>query len=971
METKANSEGVMQRRFPSGRARLIAGTAIGLALAPLSGALAQSGPPGNAALEEIIVTGSRIARPNLVSNTPVAVLGEDLLDQQGLENFADIAQTLPQFAPSFGASRTQSTFSGAATSGLNTVNLRNLGVQRSVVLINGRRVPYGSTHVSAVDFNMVPTANVERVEVITGGAAAVYGADAVAGVINIITKQDFEGLEVGASYGIAEEGDNENPNLYAMFGSALGDRGHVNLTLEFAREGEVSCADRYLCAEDFAWFPPDDPIRGDAAKSTVGLTGRFFVGNQSYTRRGNSFTDANGKLIPFQTAIDGYNRNADRTLAIPTKRVLAAAEGRYEIADGIEAFAEFNYGSSETNAPFEGHPFQSNAAGSRFGGGPGVPGLNPNIPIDNPFIPQALRDAALAAGQSDIVWWQRFNVFEARGATNDRQILRTVAGLRGDFDPGFGDDWRYEASYTWGRTNLQSQTNGLVSTERLYHALHVEPDPARPGQYRCVDAGARAAGCIPVNPFADYTEAMKQYLTASAGQRGKSEIETAIAYVSGSAFELPAGPVGIALGVESRKYNGYLDYDDVINRALVTGNQLGDVERADINADEVFGEIIVPVLADLPFADSLNLEGAYRYTDGNIGDSYSTWKIGGDWAPVPDLRFRVVYNKSVRTPNPSELGGLGQTFGVVNDPCIGHDGTGTVGKNCLADGVPVGYNPPLTVRQSVGGFVGGNPDLEPEKAKTLTYGFVATPQFLPGFSLTVDRFQIKMDDVINTVGRQLKANLCYQSVERRFCDDLTRTTDPTLPGATWVLKSVNDQLINVAALEIRGVDIEANYAFDVAEMVGSSSDLGNLALRAIVTWYDKAGYTAVPGEKPTNLLGSAGGDTALTGYIRWTGNASALYRYQDFDFSWNMRYIGDAAMAYFEPTRIDATTYHNVRASYNLTESMQVYGGVTNLFDNEPPFFASGTSGTQALDTIPAYYDVFGRSYYAGVRMTF
>jgi len=960
----------MKNWMQSRRARLLAGAAVVLAATPIQGAFAQQTGSAETALEEIIVTGSRIARPNLESNTPVAVLGEDLLDQQGFENFADVAQTLPQFAPSFGASRTQSTFSGAAASGLNTVNLRNLGTQRSVVLINGRRLPGGTPTSTAVDFNTLPTANVERVEVITGGAAAVYGADAVAGVINIITKQNFEGFEVGASYGIAEEGDNKNPNLYAMFGSSVGDRGHVNLTVEFAREGEVSCADRYLCAEDFAWFPPGDPVRGPAARSGVPIAGRFFVGGGSFTKRNGSFTDANGNLIPFQVATDGYNRNADRTLAIPTKRIMAAAEGRYEIADGIEAFAEFNYGSSETDAPFEGHPFQSNAAGSLFGGGPGVAGLAPNIPVDNPFIPAALR-AALSPGQTEIVWWQRFNVFDERGATNDRQTLRTVAGLRGDFDPGFGDNWRYEASYTWGRTTMNSQTNGLVATDRLYYSLRVEPDPTRPGQFRCVDAGARAAGCIPVNPFADYTQEMKDYLIASAGQYGKSEIEDALAFVSGSVVDLPAGPLGIALGVESRKFNGYIDVDESINRALVTGNQIGDTERSDINAKEIFGEVIIPVLADLPFVQSLNLEGAYRYTDSNVGDDYETYKIGGDWAPTEDIRFRVVYNTSVRAPNPGELGGIGQTFGVVNDPCIGHDGTGIIGQNCLADGVPVGYNPPLTVRQSVGGFVGGNPDLEPEKAKTWTFGFVATPSFLPGFSLTVDRFQIKMDDVINTVGRQLKANLCYETTERLFCDDVTRGTDPTLPGATWVLDTVDDQLINIASLEVRGIDVEANYAFDIADVVGDGGEYGSLALRAIVTYYDKSDFVSVPGQETTNLVGSAGGDTALTGYVKWTGNASALYRYGDFDFNWNMRYIGDAAMAYFEPTRVGATTYHNIRAGYQLLDNVQVYGGVTNLFDNDPPFFASGTSGTQALDTIPAYYDIFGRSFYVGVKATF
>ena len=964
----------ISRSFPGAfRTRLLTGVALAATVGLSAGAVAQE---QSSALEEIVITGSRIARPNIESNTPVTVLGEEFLQQQGFENFADIATTLPQFAPSFGASRTQSTFSGAATSGLNTANLRNLGTQRSVVLINGRRVPGGTTTSTTVDFNTLPTANVERFEVITGGASAIYGADAVAGVINIITKQDFRGLEVGASYGISEEGDNKNPSAYVMYGADLEGKGHVLLTLEAVKEGKVSCADRYLCAEDFAWFPPADPVRGPAARSGVGLGGRFFVGSGSFVPRNGSFTDANGNLIPFSTAIDGYNRNADRTLAIPTERLLFAGEASYEIADGIEIFAEANYGSSETDAPFEGHPFQSNAAGSLFGGGPGVAGLQPSIPVNNPFIPQALRNA-LPATQTEINWWQRFNVFDTRGAENLRQTVRGVAGVRGDFElGGFGKNWNYEASYVYGRTNLDSQTNGLVATDRLYYGLRVEADPANPGQFRCTDAGARAAGCIPINPFAPYTQAMKDYLEASAGQRGVSKLQDAVAFVSGSPIELPAGDVGLAFGVENRSFSGFLDYDEQINRALVTGNQIGDTEKSKIEADEVFGELIIPVLKDMPFAHSLTVEGAYRYSDSNVGGDYDTWRYGGDWAPIEGFRLRAVRARAVRAPNPGELGGIGQTFGVVNDPCTveRRNANATRAANCAADGVPADYDPPLNVRQSVGGFVGGNPDLSPETAITLTYGFVATPTFLSGFSLTVDRFEIEMDNLISTVGRQLKADKCYDTTERAFCADVIRGPHP-LVGGPYALNSVNDQNINVASTVVKGIDFEAAYGFDIAEaMGGGGADYGSLNLRGILTHYDKATYTPLKGEEPTSLNDAAGGDTTLQGYVKWTGNFSALYNYADFTFNWNMRYIGSAKMAYDQPPeypRVGATTYHNARIAYNLTDGIQLYAGVTNVFDNNPPFFASGTSGTQALDTVPAYYDVFGRSYYAGFKANF
>jgi outer membrane receptor protein involved in Fe transport len=231
-----------------------------VALALLGGALSSALPAlaqdDTADIGTVVVTGSRITRSNLESTTPVLSIGRAEFDALGYENIADLAAALPQFSPAFGASRTQSTFSGAATSGLNQANLRNLGALRSVTLINGRRVPAGSPQFTSVDFNLIPSANIERIEVLTGGAAAIYGADAVAGVINIITKKDFEGIELGASYGAADEGDNQNPSAYLMLGGAFAEQGRGLLTLQYDKQGEVSCADRFLCEEDFFWNNP-------------------------------------------------------------------------------------------------------------------------------------------------------------------------------------------------------------------------------------------------------------------------------------------------------------------------------------------------------------------------------------------------------------------------------------------------------------------------------------------------------------------------------------------------------------------------------------------------------------------------------------------------------------------------------------------------------------------------------------------
>ena len=257
---------------------------------------------------------------------------------------------------------------------------------------------------------------------------------------------------------------------------------------------------------------------------------------------------------------------------------------------------------------------------------------------------------------------------------------------------------------------------------------------------------------------------MKDWLVVSAGQGGHNELSDSTAFISGTLFNMPAGGFKAVLGVENRSFAGFLDYDDVINNALVTGNQIGDVDYAKIVTNELFTEIEVPLLADKPFVRSLDLTGSFRHSNPKDNDNYNTWGYGLNWQPVGGLRVRASMARAVRTPVPDDLSGVGQTFGMVEDPCAvdnrAENPSATRDANCAADGLLPGYDPPQSVRQSVGGFVGGNPDLTPEIGDTLTFGFVWQPSFLSGFNLSVDRFRIDIEDVITTVGRQTKADLC-------------------------------------------------------------------------------------------------------------------------------------------------------------------------------------------------------------------
>jgi len=935
----------------------------GLMLA-IAGGLLVAGKPA-LAQQQVEITGSRIARPNLTSSTPVVSVSAQSMADLGIENFADMATQLPQFAPAFGESRTQSTFSGVGSSGLNRANLRNLGSTRTLVLINGRRVPGGSSTSTAVDFNNLTTANVDRVEIITGGASAIYGADAVAGVVNILTRKNFEGIEFTASYGQAERGDNKNPSLSVMLGGKFGDKGRGLLTVQLDRQGQVSCADREICSEDFAWTAPATQIRGANAQSGIGLAGRFIIGGKNYTRRSGSFTDTAGKLIEFSVPIDGYNRNGNRDLAIPTERILVSGDAEYKLTPAITAFSEFNFAQSKINSKFEGHPFQSSS--DKFGGSNG---LSPTIPRDNPFIPAALL-AVLPANQADIQWLQRFSgdtVGGFRGASSERDMARSVFGIKGDFDSlaGLGSDWRWEASHVYGRTRVNLGTQGLVGLGQLYYGLRVEPDPASPGSFRCTDAVARSQGCVPINPFAQYTPAMSKYMTLSSTSVGESALNSSTVNLSGTIAELPAGSLRASVGAEARTFSGNLDHDTVINKGLATGNQLQDTDFVKTSTKEIYGEILVPLLANKAFAKSLNFEGAFRQSrTSNL--TYDTWKYGGDWEPMSGLRFRAMKARAVRSPIPGELSGGGETAGVVNDPCInwGVSTDATLKANCAALGIPATYDPILLIKQGVRGFEGGNPNLKPEVATTLTYGFVFQPSFLERFSLSIDRFDIKIDDVITTVGRQLATNSCYS--KGLFCGNVRRGATPLLPGANYVLLAVDDRNDNLAQLGTSGFDVETRYGFKLGG--------GDMDLSLAATIYDEAYKIALPGQAPIDLLDQAGGSTSDQGYIKLTGTMNIGYRIGGLRANWNIRYIGAAEMDTTSKAsgypRIPAHTYHNIRAAYDVSKNFEVNAGISNLLDQKPPLFGSGRSGTQALDTIPGYYDVFGRSFFAGVKMKF
>jgi outer membrane receptor protein involved in Fe transport len=458
---------------------------------------------------------------------------------------------------------------------------------------------------------------------------------------------------------------------------------------------------------------------------------------------------------------------------------------------------------------------------------------------------------------------------------------------------------------------------------------------------------------------------MKDYLLTESSTRGESELNDVTAWLSGTVAELPAGPLSVAVGAEYRTFSGFRDYDPTINDALATGNQISDVDNNESKTKEAYVETVVPVVKDMTLVHSLDVEGAFRASDTDGLGNYNTWKYGLVWAPIEDVRLRVMKARAVRVPIPGELSGIGQTFGVVTDPCAEAFRTANPTRvaNCATDGVPVGYVPGQIISQSVAGLTGGNPNLSEEESDTLTYGVVWTPSFVENLTVTVDRFEIDIQDAIAAVARQNAVNLCYDTVARQFCSAITRGTSPLLPGATYVLTAANEVLQNINEYNIKGTDISVNYLF-------SFDSFG--AFNANLNWtvYDQADQVQIGGNV-LDLKGLAGGDTVDQGYIENQAVLNLGWRLDAFSANWNMRYVGPAEMGFGTEEagfpQLDSVVYHNVNVAWDFSEKSKVYIGANNLFDTDPPFMASGSSGTQALDTVPGYYDVYGLYAYAGI----
>lgn len=957
------------------RSALLAGVATLTTAFAISGAAFAQSVDANepASVDTIVVTGSRIARPDLEAATPIAVVTSETIAQSGASNIQDVLRELPQTG--VGTTRANSNFSSSGN-GAATVDLRNLGPSRTLVLVNGRRFVPGFAGTSAVDLNNIPTDFIDRVEVVTGGASAVYGSDAISGVVNFILKDKFEGLTARAEYGISDYKDNERYLFSVTGGHAFGpdDRGHVAVNVTHDSEKGVLSRDRALSREDRSWATVGVP-----AYSSFPAQGRFDLRTANGSAQVFTFDHDNNVVLGFPQEL-AYNRNWDRRISLPVERTLVSANASYRLNDHATFFFEPTWSKVTSSALLEAYSFDWSFIYKN-----GQPGM----PITNAYIPASIRsiidarnsDANPANDITGIQFRRRQNEVYDRSNQAERETYRIATGVRGDLR----GDWSYELSYVYGRMQDSTHSQDIDATKYV-QALDSIVDSAT-NKIVCRDPAARAAGCVPINLFGFDTVSAESsaYVIVPRWVEIDNEQQVFSASATGGLFDLPAGRVQLAIGAEHRRERNSTDWDPITNAGNGTSGKQDDLFGR-FTVSEVFGEVHVPLLAGVRFADYLGFNAAARYSNYSTVGGTLSWNAGLEYTPVKGIKLRANYAEANRAPNISELYAAvsgGANGSTVIDPCNGTSATSTRPQDATCRAIP-GL---LVEAADNGGTLtytafdinwmsvqqGGNPDLREETAKTLTIGGVYTPSYIPGFHFSADYFDIKIDNAIGALPAQIVVDRCISTADPFYCNAVER-----FPNGK--LRRINTRLVNVAEIQTSGIDFNLGYRHEVGLLAGDSLSLNVLYTRLLSM--EKTSFEGAPLEQNLGQLFAEG---RLGSGYKNRGNARLTYDAGAFSASWQVTWLGAIRdrldwtppagpdQAYLaQLNTVPNVLYHDLQVRYDLQESgLELYAGINNLFNKTPPLLPTGFASNVVGVESAKEYDPYGRRFFAGVRYRF
>jgi iron complex outermembrane recepter protein len=932
-------------------------------------------------LEQIVVTGSRIPQPNLEGNSPVSVIGAQEVRLQGVTQVEDLINNLPQAFADQGGNISN------GASGTATVNLRNLGADRTLVLVNGKRLPAGSPRGPvAPDLNQIPAPLIERVEVLTGGASAVYGSDAVSGVVNFIMNDKFEGVQLDANYSFYNTENDSN------IGNIVKARGFASAPNHVGKDGDQyelsmllgsNFADGKGNATVFVSYRNIDPLLQSerdysacalgsnaagflCAGSSTSFPGRFF------TQDGGDLTvaDALGNTRAF-TANDIYNYGPLNYYQRPDERYAVSTFAHYDVSDSARVYTELSFHDNSTVAQI--------APSGLFG-------LDINVSCANPLLSDDWR-AALECATTNVdelgnAFILRRNV-EGGGRQDDirHTSYRGVIGLKGTI----ADNWNYDVFGQYGTVVFQETYLNDFSRIRATRAVDVIPDADGNPACRSVVDGSDP-NCVPYNIWSlgGVTPEALAYLQTPGFQRGDTEqtvVGASLATDLGNyGIKSPAASqgVGIAFGLEYREESLSLSTDQAFETGDLFG-QGGPTIGLDggFNVTDAYIETRIPLIDGKAFADSLTLSASYRYSDYSdpIDDTTNTYGIGLDWAPIRDFKVRGSYQRAVRAPNVIELftaAGLG-LYDNDADPCAGPTPAATLAQ-CANTGVTAAQYGTIIDNPAgqYNAIFGGNQDLSPEESDSYTVGFVFTPTFFDGFSLTVDYFNITVEDAIANLPPTSVLSECLATGSADLCSLIQRDTRGTLwaaPDAFIVATNVN-----IGSFETSGVDIEANYSTPIG-------DFGSLGFNLVGTYLDEFLSDIGFGEYDcAGLYGS----TCGTPLPEWRHKARLTWNTPwNLDLSLSWRHIDSVLLDRTSSNQIltgnvnpvdrelDSQNYIDLSGAWTVYENYTLRLGINNVTDEDPPLSAQVGAGFGNGNTYPQVYDAFGRYVFMGVTAKF
>ena len=898
----------------------------------------------NASEEDITVTATRVVRDGYRAPTPTSVIGAAEIQRNAPTNLADFVNELPQMAPT-NTPRANVGFVSAGLVGINALNLRNLGANRTLVLLDGQRVG-ASSLTGLVDVNTFPQTLVRRIDVVTGGASADWGSDAVAGVVNFILDRDFTGLRGQVQGGVTTYGDDWSYNVSLAAGARFGGgRGHILLSGEIAHnDGIDGIGDRRWYDGSKLFFNPAfTPTNGqpqlivarNAGFGTATPGGLITSGplRGTYFGQGGTPTQFNyGPIISGNFMVGGDARYADFATSGDLNAEMSSQSvfGRlsYEVADHVELFVQGSYSRATA----------FNAALDQFNFG------NITIQPDNAFIPASIAPRVTGPFQLGT-----FN--EDLGpitATTQRESWRGVIGARGDFS-ALGSDWTWDVYgqrtfnniYTESRVSITANYNRAIDSVRNANgAIVCRSTLTDPNN-----------GCVPYNIFGVgvNTDAARNYVLGTPFGRTKLTQDVLAATLRGEPFSTWAGPVSIATGIEHRREAVTGTNDPSITatvRPYFAANYLAS--RGSYDVTELFLATVIPLALDVPFAETLDFNGAVRSTWYSTSGYVTTWKAGLTYSPVSDITFRATRSRDIRAPNLAEFFQAGQTS-------------------------TTSFTDPFNGNASVTAFqvTSGNPALRPERADSLGLGIVLQPRFVPGFAMSADYYDIRIRDAISTVTAALVVNQCFLG-NTSFCSQITR-------NASNVITSVAVLPVNVARQNARGLDFEASYrrpAFG-----------GNLSLRGLATRFIR-NYSNDGITPPTDTVGTNGTNGTIKNSLpKWRYSATIAWDSRPLALSltargvsagvYNTSYIectsscptSTAANMTINNNRLPGALYLDANVTVRLPHDIEAFLAVDNLLNKDPAQMAFGPGiGIAPLSVNPLIYDVFGRTFRAGIR---